>query len=121
MTRATTRAASFALAAMASLAAVCTATPAFAQDERSMTVRYGDLDLSSDRGVERLNTRVRMAANKVCDVRLARDLNAVRQAYACRDTALDRATRDVDFAVARARSDQQLAGRADSTLAVSTR
>lgn len=121
MTRATTRAASFALAAMASLATVCSATPAFAQEERSMTVRYGDLDLSSDRDVKRLNTRVKMAANQVCEVRIARELDAVRSAYACRDTALDRASRDVLLAVATARGDRQLAGRSEATIGVSAR
>jgi UrcA family protein len=49
------------------LATAGIAAPAFAQDDtRSVSVSYDDLNLSSERGRERLTTRVRMAVQKVC-------------------------------------------------------
>ena len=49
------------------LATAGVAAPAFAQDDtRSITVSYDDLNLSSERGRERLTTRVKMAVRKVC-------------------------------------------------------
>ncbi|SBV33309.1 conserved exported protein of unknown function [uncultured Sphingopyxis sp.] len=51
------------------LATAGIAAPAFAEDDvRSVTVSYDDLNLSSERGRERLTTRVKMAVRKVCGV-----------------------------------------------------
>lgn len=51
----------------APLATAGIAVPAFAQDDtRSVSVSYEDLNLSSERGRERLTTRVKMAVRKVC-------------------------------------------------------
>lgn len=110
---ATHRPMSFALATMASLVTVGVATPAFASPTETVTkiVAYDDLDLSSKRGVERLETRVEMAARSVCQVRLARDLRSVQAAKACLDAAMSRADRDVALAVAR-QGGEQFAGRA---------
>lgn len=54
-----------ALAALAATSAQITlATPSF--DGPSITVRYGDLDLSSDQGARLLYQRLQDAAGKVC-------------------------------------------------------
>lgn len=104
---------SFALAAMASLVTIGVATPAFAagREPVSKIVTYDDLDLSSRRGVERLETRVEMAAKSLCQVSLARDLRSIQAASDCVDAAMARADRDVALAVAR-QGGEQFAGRA---------
>ena len=58
---------SFILLAMPFVAASAV-VPATAQDEerRSVTVRYDDLNLSSESGRERLTKRVKMAVRQVC-------------------------------------------------------
>jgi len=56
-----------ALAAVAlSGATLAIATPAFAQSEDQVSVRYADLDLSSPDGAQRLDQRIRLAAVQVC-------------------------------------------------------
>ncbi|WP_380872814.1 hypothetical protein ACFB49_37200 [Sphingomonas sp. DBB INV C78] len=95
-----------ALVATAS-AALLVAAPAFAQSEtRSEAVRYGDLDLKSDDGVAKLDSRVRTAANSVCGVDGARTIQEVAQARKCAKIAMTNAAGPVQLAVAQARSNQ---------------
>lgn len=56
----------------ASVAGATLAVPAVAaegDDRRSVVVRYDDLNLASGEGRERLNTRVKMAVQQVCNSR----------------------------------------------------
>jgi UrcA family protein len=57
---------SFALA----LATMALATPAVAADDQlpSVAVHYGDLDLTSEAGQKRLDSRLERAAREVCSV-----------------------------------------------------
>lgn len=68
------------------LAATLTAS-ANAQDQ-SVTVSYGDLDLASTEGVERLDHRIRAAVRAVCGSPFDhRDLRADRAVDTCRSGA----------------------------------
>jgi len=69
------------------------ATPA---DIPTARVQFADLDLGHDAGIDRLYTRLRRAAESVCD-RYAdnRDLRAIAEQRACAAAALDRAVEDI--------------------------
>ncbi|KTE03985.1 UrcA family protein [Sphingopyxis sp. H115] len=62
----------------APLAAIGTIAPAAAsaagEDKQSVTVRYDDLNLASERGRDRLTGRVKMAIRQVCDSNSRRTL-----------------------------------------------
>jgi UrcA family protein len=69
------------------------ATPGEAPTVR---VRYGELDLTKDAGVERLYTRLQHAALRVCGGDIDhRQLARARVQEACVQQALDRAVEDV--------------------------
>jgi UrcA family protein len=60
-------------------------------DVRTTTVRYADLDLYSDAGVQALYGRLRAAAARVCGPRASRDLYMQQLWRECRDDTLARA------------------------------
>jgi UrcA family protein len=80
---------------VASLGAVA-ATPV--SDVPSITVRYGDLDLSTDQGTRILYRRLTGAANLVCPNADNRDLNGATQAAQCRATAISAAVKKINNA-----------------------
>lgn len=92
-------------AASATLAA---GIPALAQDSMSEVssriVRYDDLNLVNQRGRERLEVRVRSAANAACGTKLARTLQEKQAAQTCRDTAIANTKPKVEEAVRDAKS-----------------
>lgn len=99
--------------AMAGLALVAGVTTVSAQttEPRTALVTYGDLDLSSPAGVDRLNTRVRSAAKRVCAVDSGVPLSkATGLRNACLKTALADADKSVQLAIAN-HSNQQYASR----------
>lgn len=107
---------------MLSALAAGVATPAFASGEsRSITVSYADLNLMSEPGVARLNTRVNSAADSVCGVRGTRSLHETLAARECKTATMSRAARDVEFAIAAQRGNSQFASRADASIGVSSR
>ena len=63
-----------------------TTLPASAQqfENRSIEVRYGDLDLSSPTGKARLDRRIRKAATEICGSPDLRDLKMAELARQCR-------------------------------------
>ncbi|KLI63693.1 UrcA family protein [Aurantiacibacter marinus] len=74
--------------AAAMFASTMAAAPAFANDSDAVAmalVEYGDLDLSTERGQDRLHNRLRSAAQYACgmDIRSARSLLPSRQAREC--------------------------------------
>jgi UrcA family protein len=73
-------------------------------------VRFADLDLNKDAGVERLYARLRHAAEAVCGSVDARDLARLSQHEACLREALDRAVADVHSARLTARHKGAAAG-----------
>ncbi len=93
-----------AAAALATVASLSAANPAFA---RSATVSFGDLDLDSRAGQARLDARVRSAVRSVCEARSGnRPLAELRATARCmRDATATARTR-----VAAARSDSRFGG-----------
>jgi UrcA family protein len=94
-------------------AAVCATTltsaaPVLAQDSMyeptSHIVRYDDLDLNNARGRERLDRRLRSAANAACGIRDARDLSERQAADQCRKTAMEKTQPKVAEAIRKAAS-----------------
>jgi len=65
------------------------------RETRTITVTYGDLDLSKTAGIEKLYQRLKVAARNVCGSRDVRDLNAVQDWRRCYRSALAGAVRDV--------------------------
>ena len=92
-----------AIAALAFAAVLVVPTVSHAQDTRSMTVSYADLNLTSDIGQERLQTRVDLAASYVCGQADTRDFNWARAVQACRSDAIDGAQPAVLAAINNAR------------------
>ena len=94
----------FAAAALAAVASISAATPAFA---RSATVSFGDLDLDSSAGQARLDARIRSAVRTVCEAGSGnRPLTELRATARCmRDATETARTR-----VAAARSDSRFGG-----------
>lgn len=75
--------------ALAALAAAFTAAPASAQEPiaalgGTIVVRTADLDLSSDRGVSKLDRRIRTAAELACGTASDFDLRGKNKARRCR-------------------------------------
>jgi len=94
-------------------AAALVSAPAFAApaaDGMSRTVRFGDLDLSTDAGAAALHSRIEYAATAVCGGGAdQRDLTQVRVVNACREVAMASAEPQVQLALANARNGRQLA------------
>jgi UrcA family protein len=83
------------LAAGAAIGAVGSAH-ANTADAPALTVRYGDLNLSTEEGSLVLYGRIVAAARQVCVIDDIRDLRAFHVAKACREEAIARAVRDVN-------------------------
>lgn len=83
------------LAAGAAIGAVSSAH-ANTADVPALTVRYADLNISTEQGSLVLYGRIVAAAHQVCPVEDIRDLQAFRAMKACREAAIARAVRDVN-------------------------
>ena len=82
------------------LAISMAAVPAFADvtitEQRSVTVRYGDLDISTPAGAHALLARISHAAALACEEAETRiDLADVEATNACINQAIDRAVAEV--------------------------
>jgi UrcA family protein len=88
-------------------------SPAQAQSEepRSVKVQFGDLNLKSDAGKERLSRRIAIAARTVCGPLEIRDLAASQQVFACRDDAIATANRGLVQVFANAGNSVRVAAR----------
>lgn len=62
----------------------------------SVTVRYDDLNLSTDRGTSVLYARIANAAKQVCPDAYSRDLDVVSAARACQAKAIAKAVQEVN-------------------------
>jgi UrcA family protein len=78
-------------AALLGVVAVPAAAEAPETIETTVTVTYGDLDMTSAADVKVLDTRVANAAEKVCDKPDVRDLKANQAFETCKLEARDRA------------------------------
>ncbi len=85
----------FAIAAAASLVAFG-AIPAAAAEPVSVEIAYGDLDISTPAGAEKLADRVAASVREVCAVKESRLLKAAAAADACRDEMLASAVAQLD-------------------------
>ena|SRR5579863_578895 len=90
-----------ALAAMAVTTSVLAAEPhrgsiVMPSDVVSVTVRYGDLDLSSDTGTAVLYKRITSAARQVCLDDGERNLGLLAAAYKCEERAIAHAVQEVN-------------------------
>ena len=79
--------------ALAALAAAFTAAPAAAQEPIAVSggtivVRTADLDLSSDRGVSKLDRRIRAAAGLACGTASDFDLRGKNKVRRCRSETI---------------------------------
>jgi len=89
-----------ALAAVAlSGATLAVSTPAFAQSDDQVSVSYGDLDLSSADGAQRLARRIRQAAVEVCGT-FSNDLRRNEIIGQCQDRAIAGAKAEAQVALA---------------------
>lgn len=91
--------------ALAALAAAFTAAPASAQEPISVSggtiaVRTADLDLSTDRGVAKLDRRIRAAATLACGTASDFDLRGKNKARRCRSDTIASAAAQRDAAIA---------------------
>lgn len=64
-------------------------------DVPSVTVKYSDLNLSTDEGARRLYARISGAARNVCPEPSLLDLKALASTEACQSAAIARAVREV--------------------------
>jgi UrcA family protein len=85
------------LGSLAGVMAAGTAGAATAgSDVPSVVVKYGDLTLGTDGGVNRLYRRIVSAAERVCPDSPIRDLGAQHQVDVCRKQAVARAIQHID-------------------------
>jgi UrcA family protein len=88
------------LAVAGAFAALAVTTASFAavpsDQPPSVTVRYDDLNLATDAGVNALYHRIASAAQAVCRDENTRDLSLLAAAKRCRADAIARAVRDVN-------------------------
>jgi UrcA family protein len=63
--------------------------PAAAQEVETASVHYGDLDLSTAKGIERFNRRAAKAAEQVCGDHFVRDLELSAARRACRNEIMN--------------------------------
>ena len=82
------------LAAAAVATAAIAAAPASAEDVRTMTVSYADLDLGSVAGQKQLSRRIALAATKVC-AQPGHGIEAEMDVHQCRLAARSRAGADL--------------------------
>lgn len=64
--------------------------------ERTATVRYADLNLATQAGVETLYHRIRVAARNVCGSPYERQLEVRRSIRDCNDAAIENAVMTVE-------------------------
>ena len=96
-------------------------TDAF-REYRSIAVSYADLNLRGDDGVERLNTRVRRAAQAVCGMDNSTVQLGMRIAVInCFRGSFERASNDVQIVVTRFRAAPVLAAGSAGTIRVTAR
>ncbi len=91
------RAAAALLALAACTGALSSASAATTgSDVPSATVRYADLDLSTDAGAKTLYHRIAFVAKQVCPADDTRDLSRLTIARACQQAAIERAVRSIN-------------------------
>ena len=100
-----------ALAAMALTAGtLALSTPVKAAEaDYQVSVRIGDLDLSSASGAATLDRRVRAAARQICGWVPVADLNMQRQVSDCQESVVAGARQEIEIALNSPRPQQRIA------------
>jgi UrcA family protein len=95
---------------LASLAITLTAAPAFAasQDQVSVEIGVDDLDLSTAKDQERLDTRIQSAAQKICRLGIGGTAARVIET-GCIKAVLASTTPQVEVAIANSRNPVRIA------------
>lgn len=78
-------------------------------DLRTATIRYGDLNLATQAGVETLYHRIRVAARTVCGSPHERQIELRRSARTCNDAVVEEAVTTVELKAQLPRLRAQLA------------
>jgi UrcA family protein len=86
------------------------------RSSKSVTVTYGDLNLASEAGAKRLESRIRGAARKVCGRQPTRNLADINDYNQCFDTAISGGKRAMVTLVAQAESGAEFAENAGLSL-----
>jgi UrcA family protein len=82
-------------AGLLAVSAIAGASDPWSEEPPSVTVRYGDLDLSAPQGRSMLYRRLSHAARQVCPSADARELKATALSNACRTHAVRQAMRTI--------------------------
>lgn len=92
--------------AILALTASVIAVPARAepQEQNTTDVVFADLDLTTDVGVERFDSRIRVAVNRVCSTSATPDRHEMRWIRNCRAQTMEQITAERDEAIRIARS-----------------
>ena len=100
-----------ALAAVAFTAGtLALSTPVRAADaDYQVSVRIGDLDLSSAAGAATLDRRVRAAARQICGWVPVSNLNMQRQVSDCQESVVSSAKQEIEFALNSSRPRERIA------------
>lgn len=97
------------LLAFAAAAVAFSATPAFAQQPSStVAVSYADLDLSTARGIRKLDRRIRTAVERACGPISSFDPAGKNDVRQCRTDTLAAARVQRDVAIAAVARDSQV-------------
>jgi UrcA family protein len=91
------------------LALIATAPAQSVEPGDSVAVRFGDLDLKTDKGIATLKRRIDRAATQACGTYAFGDLKRMAAVDACRDYALNSATPEIELAVAAAHKGESYA------------
>jgi UrcA family protein len=84
------------LGGFASVMAAGAAGATTSDDPPSVVVKYSDLTLATDSGVNQLYRRIVSAARQVCPDSPIRDFGLMRQVEACRSQAVARAVQQIN-------------------------
>jgi UrcA family protein len=105
-------------AALISITMFAATTPVFAAPAldlipTSRVVRYSDLDLASDRGKQRLETRIKAAVRLVCSDLSNSNATKIEREHnkACKAKALASARRDAETAIAQYENGTRIAAK----------
>lgn len=89
----------FAIAAAVIATAPVAAQPSTLADEYSVTIQYGDLDLASDKGMQRLDRRIAVGSRQACGYRDVPQMAQWEEVDSCRRGFVAQAKRKVDLAL----------------------
>lgn len=94
--------------AVAAIVTFAAAQPALAS-ERTVSVSFSDLDITTEAGVSELDNRISSAARRACGANYTRTVGEQREIKACRNQAVALAEPARKEVIANAKNDRALA------------